>query len=134
MEIEQLFNKLIEEKLGKDFGEKVETTLCRIVQGDANKTNEEIKKELCDDIIKQYRTLFNLLHVKTPCTLKISADDLTTFVIDEKAYDLSIYFSHDDLQATECIMAIEALFCDLRSVSEDLDHDIRYIETHPFAK
>ena len=134
MEIEQLLNKIIDGKLGKGFEEKVEQQLEKIIEQDTNKTNEDIKKELCENLLIQYRTLLDLLHIKTLRTVKISADDTTTLVINEKQYDLGVCFSHNNLQATECIMAIEALFCELQSVSEDLDQDIAYIETNLVAE
>lgn len=129
MGIEQFFNKLIAENLGKDFEEKIEQEVDKILERDANETNEDIRKGLCDEILMQYRTILTLLHIKASRTVKISADDLTTLVIDEKTYDLNVCFSHNDLQATECMMAIEALFCDLRSISENIDQDIAYIES-----
>lgn len=129
MGIEQFLNIIIEENQGNDFKEKVEQELGKILEQDANKTNEDIRKELCDDILIQYRTVFELLHIKTPHTVKIYADDLTTLMINEKTYDLSVCFSHNDFQATECMMAIEALFCDLRSESEEIGRDIAYIES-----
>ena len=130
MGIEQFLNKIIEENLGKGFEEKVEQELDKILAQDADKTDEDIRKELCEDILIQYRTLLELLHIKAPRTVKISADDPATLVINEKVYDLRTHFSHNDLQATECMMAIEALFCDLRSVAEDIDRDIAYIESN----
>lgn len=130
MEIKSILNKMIEKNLGKDFGEKFEAELDKILEQDSNKANDDTRKELRDQILSQYRTLLNLLHVKAPHTVKISADEYTALIIDEKIYDLSICFSHNDPQATECIMAIEALFCDLQSVTEHIDQDIVYIENN----
>ena len=128
MGIEQFLNQIIEENLGKGFEGKVEQELKEILAQDASKTSEDIRKELCEDILIQYRTLLELLHITAPRTVKISTDDLTSLVINEKTYNLNTHFSHNDLQATECMIAIEALFCDLRSVAEDIDQDIAYIE------
>lgn len=126
MGIEQFLNKIIEKKLGKN--QEIDREIDKILASDEGKSDEAIKIELCDDIFEKYRTILEFLNINAPQSVKISADDLDSLVIDGKMYNLSECFSHNDLNASECIMAIESLFCDLRGVSRELDRDIAYIE------
>lgn len=120
MDFDALLNQLLSKKFGDDLGEKVERELA--------KNAKPAREELLEELLTQYRTLLTLLRVKTPCAMKLSADDLGVLAIDGKSYDLDACFSHRDRQATECRMAIEALFCDLREVSTDIERDTAYIE------
>ena len=128
MGIEQFLNKIIEKKLGKSIEKEIDREIDKIIANDECKSDGKIKKELCDDLIEKYRTILELLNIKPTRHVQISADDLTAIVVDGKSYNLDECFSHNDAQATECIMAIESLFCDLRDVSSNIDRDISYIE------
>lgn len=120
MDLDALLNQILSRKFGDDFGEKVERELAKNVK--------PAREELLEDLLAQYRTLLALLQVKMPCSVKLSADDPGVLVLDGKRYDLDACFSHRDRQAAECRAAIEALFCDLREVSTDIERDTAYIE------
>lgn len=120
MDLDALLNQILSRKFGDDLGEKVDRALAKC----AKPTREELLEEL----LAQYRTLLTLLQVKTPRAVKLSADDLGVLVLDGKRYDLDACFSHGHQQAAECRAAIEALFCDLREASTDIERDTAYIE------
>ena len=120
MDLDALLNQILSQKFGDDFGEKVERELA--------KSAKPAREELLEELLAQYRTLLTLLRVKTPCTVKLSADDPGVLVLDGKRYDPDACFSHGDRQAAECRSAIEALFCDLREISTDMERDVAYME------
>ena len=86
------------------------------------------QEKLILSIREQYRILLKLLKIKTPCSLKLSPDDLSILTANGIPYDLDICLPNKRRRAKECRYAIEALFADLKEASVDLLFVCSYIE------
>ncbi len=122
MKIYNALHKFISNKLGDDFEKNFEQALGKELG------REQSSEELCQNLLTEFRTILSHLHICRPHTVKITENDPHTLIIDGKTYELDALFSHNDLQASECMAAVDALFCDLRRVSTNIRQDISNIE------
>lgn len=84
--------------------------------------------DIINEIAENYRYIAKALKKNYSC-VKLSSEDLSILTIDGKAYDLDAEFSHDDLEITECRMAIESLTADLSSEGADISDILKKTES-----
>lgn len=106
----------------EDFGEKLEKELDHVLA-----EQDSAPDTIVQEIAEHYRVIISALSPKYQ-TVLINRDDSRQIYIDEKFYDLDCAISHNQVQLSEHLAAIDALFSDLSASGSNKADCIAQIE------